>query len=127
MWQRMYWSGSSSRHFLRFLSNIFKKQSRNLCFTPLLFAARIFKNPVESIIYDVAEFSREWRSVRNHCSLFFIRRKYILKDLLIRCFVSDSFRVLSLELVWTRTSLYVVSYFELNCNLTIKFKLIMFF
>ena len=32
-----YWSGSSSRHFLRFLSNIFKKQSRNLCFTPLLF------------------------------------------------------------------------------------------
>jgi hypothetical protein len=24
-----------------------------------LFAARIFKNPVESIIYDVAEFSRE--------------------------------------------------------------------
>ena len=23
--------------FLRFLSNIFKKQSRNLCFTPLLF------------------------------------------------------------------------------------------
>ena len=32
-----YCSGSSSRHFLRFLSNIFKKQSRNLCFTPLLF------------------------------------------------------------------------------------------
>ena len=32
-----YWSGSSSRHYLRFLSNIFKKQSRNLCFTPLLF------------------------------------------------------------------------------------------
>ena len=28
-----YWLGSSSRHFLRFLSNIFKKQSRNLCFT----------------------------------------------------------------------------------------------
>ena len=24
-----------------------------------LFAARIFKNPVESIIYDVAEFSRQ--------------------------------------------------------------------
>ena len=58
-----------------------------------LFAARIFKNPVESIIYDVAEFSREWRSVRNHCSLFFIRRKYILKDLLIRCFVSDFYHV----------------------------------
>jgi hypothetical protein len=34
---RQYWSGSSSCHFLRFLSNIFKKQSRNLCFTPLLF------------------------------------------------------------------------------------------
>ena len=32
-----YWSASSSCHFLRFLSNIFKKQSRNLCFTPLLF------------------------------------------------------------------------------------------
>jgi hypothetical protein len=32
-----YWSGSSSRHFLRFLSNIFKKHSRNLCFTPLIF------------------------------------------------------------------------------------------
>ena len=33
----LYWSESSSRHFLRFLSNIFKKQSRNLCFTSLLF------------------------------------------------------------------------------------------
>jgi hypothetical protein len=33
----IYWSASSSRHFLRFLSNIFKKQTRSLCFTPLLF------------------------------------------------------------------------------------------
>lgn len=32
--------------------------SDNLCAFNL-FAARIFKNPVESIIYDVAEFSRE--------------------------------------------------------------------
>jgi hypothetical protein len=30
----IYWSASSARHFL---SNIFKKQARNLCFTPLLF------------------------------------------------------------------------------------------
>ena len=35
--KNVYWSASSSRHFLRFLSNIFKKQARKLCFTPLLF------------------------------------------------------------------------------------------
>jgi hypothetical protein len=36
----IYWSGSSSRQFLRFLSNIFKKQLRNLCFIPLLFCMK---------------------------------------------------------------------------------------
>ena len=56
-------------------------------------SARNFKNPVESIIYDFAEFSRQWRSVRNHCSLFFIRRQYILKDLPISRFVSDFYHV----------------------------------
>jgi hypothetical protein len=43
----VYWSGSSSRHFLRFLSNIFKKQSRNLCFTPLLFCMNHNDLPTE--------------------------------------------------------------------------------
>ena len=68
----MYWSGSSSRHFLRFLSNIFKKQSRNLCFTPLLFCINHNNLPTKRIFikesarwsgihyYDVAFFNRKW-------------------------------------------------------------------
>ena len=68
----MYWSGSSSRHFLRFLSNIFKKQSRNLCFTPLLFCMNHNDLPTKWIFikesarwsgihyYDVAFFNRKW-------------------------------------------------------------------
>ena len=68
----IYWSGSSSRHFLRFLSNIFKKQSRNLCFTPLLFCMNhndLFTKWIfikESArwsgihYYDVAFFNRKW-------------------------------------------------------------------
>ena len=67
-----YWSGSSSRHFLRFLSNIFKKQSRNLCFTPLLFCMYHNDLPTKWIFikesarwsgihyYDVAIFNRKW-------------------------------------------------------------------
>jgi hypothetical protein len=68
----VYWSGSSSRHFLRFLSNIFKKQSRNLCFTPLLFCMNHNDLPTKWIFikesarwsgihyYDVAIFNRKW-------------------------------------------------------------------
>ena len=68
----LYWSGSSSRHFLRFLSNIFKKQSRNLCFTPLLFCMNHNDLPTKWIFikesarwsgihyYDVAIFNRKW-------------------------------------------------------------------
>ena len=68
----LYWSGSSSRHFLRFLSNIFKKQSRNLCFTPLSFCVNHNDLPTKGIFikenarwsgihyYDVAIFNRKW-------------------------------------------------------------------
>ena len=68
----IYWSGTSSRHFLRFLSNIFKKQSRNLCFTPLLFCMNHNDLPTKWIFikesarwsgihyYDVAFFNRKW-------------------------------------------------------------------
>ena len=69
---RIYCSGSSSRHFLRFLSNNFKKQSRNLCFTPLLFCMTHNALPTKWIFikesvrwsrihyYDVAFFIRKW-------------------------------------------------------------------
>jgi hypothetical protein len=67
-----YWTGSSSRHFLRFLSNIFKKQSRNFCFTPLLFCMNHNDLPTNWIFikesarwsgihyYNVAFFNRKW-------------------------------------------------------------------
>ena len=66
---RIYCLGSSSRHFL---SNIFKKQSRNLCFTPLLFCMTHNALPTKWIFikesvrwsrihyYDVAFFIRKW-------------------------------------------------------------------
>jgi len=69
---KLYWSASSSRHFLRFLSNIFKKQARNLCFTSLLFCKTHNDLPTKWIFikesarcsgihyYDVAFFSRKW-------------------------------------------------------------------
>jgi hypothetical protein len=61
----IYWSASSSRHFLRFLSNIFKKQTRSLCFTPLLFGMTQNDLPTKWIFikihyYDVAFFNRKW-------------------------------------------------------------------
>ena len=58
--------------FLRFLSDIFKKQSRNLCFTPLLFCMNHNDLPTKWIFikesarwsgihyYDVAFFNRKW-------------------------------------------------------------------
>ena len=70
--QHTYWSRSSSRHFLRFLSNNFKKQSRNLCFTPLLACMSHNDLPTKWIFikesarwsgihyYDVAIFNRKW-------------------------------------------------------------------
>ena len=71
----IYWSASSSRHFLRFLSNIFKKQTRNLCFTPLLFGMTQNDLPTKWIFikihyYDVAFFNRKWRQQKQFSPTF---------------------------------------------------------
>jgi hypothetical protein len=77
-----YWSGSSSRHFLWFLSNILKKQSRNLCFTPLLFSMNHNDLPTKWIFtnesarwsgihyYDVAFFNRTWTQQKQFSPTF---------------------------------------------------------
>ena len=85
MWKKilsMYWSGSSSRHCLRFLSNIFKKQSRNLCVTPLLFCMNHNDLPTKLIFikesarwsgihyYDVAIFNRKWPQQKQFSPIF---------------------------------------------------------
>jgi hypothetical protein len=66
--------------FLRFLSNIFKKQSRNLCFTPLLFCMNHNDLPTKWIFikesarwsgihyYDVAFFNRKWPQQKHYQS-----------------------------------------------------------
>jgi hypothetical protein len=78
----LYWSESSSRHFLRFLSNIFKKQSRNLCFTSLLFCMNHNDLPTKWIFikkstrwsgihyYDVAFFNRKWQQQKQFSPTF---------------------------------------------------------
>ena len=65
---RHYWSESSSRHFL---SNIFKKQSRHLCFTPLLFC--MIHNDLTTKWIFIKE-STCWSGIHYYDVAFFIRK-----------------------------------------------------
>jgi hypothetical protein len=66
-----YWSGSNSRLFLRFLSYIFKKQSRNLCFTPLLFCKKHNDLPTKWIFIKE---SARWSGIHYYDVAFFNRK-----------------------------------------------------
>jgi hypothetical protein len=66
-----YWSGSNSRLFLRFLSYIFKKQSRNLCFTPLLFCMKHNDLPTKWIFIKE---SARWSGIHYYDVAFFNRK-----------------------------------------------------
>ena len=74
--KNVYWSASSSRHFLRFLSNIFKKQARNLCFTPLLFCMTHNEIYLRNKSYLKSTANFEMRTKVN--KVYFIERGVIL-------------------------------------------------
>jgi hypothetical protein len=74
--KNVYWSASSSRHFLRFSSNIFKKQARNLCFTPLLFCMTHNEIYLRNKSYLKSTANFEMRTKVN--KVYFIERGVIL-------------------------------------------------